>query len=211
MNRYVVIDLEMCKTFKSAQNRRMNYRYELIQIGAVVLDENYKEIDSFVTYVSPEFGKIDGFINQLTGISREDTRSAPTAKLALEALADRIPKDATIVAWSQNDEHQIRNEMMRKGFDVPRLSESFGSWTDCQQIFGGKLNTNKRYKLSEALSIADIFYDEGAHDALVDARNTARLFAKLQSKEELVLSPYFIGTYADNACPSAPFSYCGCY
>ena len=39
---------------------------------------------------------------------------------------------------------------------------------------------NKKYKLSEALSIADISYDDGAHDALVDAKNTARLFAKTQ-------------------------------
>ena len=64
MNNYVVIDLEMCNTYKSIMNSKMNYKQELIQIGAVSLDENYDIIDSFVTYVSPEFGIVDGYIKQ---------------------------------------------------------------------------------------------------------------------------------------------------
>lgn len=72
-------------------------------------------------------------------------------------------------------------------------------------MFGHKLNTNKRYKLSEALSIADICYDEGAHDALVDARNTARLFAKIQSGKEFELSPYFISASVSSTSSINPF------
>ena len=74
-------------------------------------------------------------------------------------------------------------------------------------MFGRKLNTNKKYKLSEALSIADICYDDGAHDALVDARNTARLFAKIQSEEEFELSPYFISASEEPFHSLNPFSY----
>ena len=76
-------------------------------------------------------------------------------------------------------------------------------------MFGNKLNTNKKYKLSEALSIADICYDDGAHDALIDARNTARLFAKIQSEEELKLSPYFISASEDPSRSINPFVYRG--
>ena len=192
MNNYVVIDLEMCNTYKSIMNSKMNYKQELIQIGAVSLDENYNVIDSFVTYVSPEFGTVDGYIKQLTGISKEDTKNAHSSKEALESFVSWLPEDAQIVAWSRNDEKQIRSELHRKHFDIPELRETFGTWIDCQQMFGRKLNTNKKYKLFEALSIADICYDDGMHDALVDARNTARLFAKIKSGEEFELSPYFI-------------------
>ena len=69
-------------SFKS----RMHYSHELIQIGAVSLNENYEVIDSFVSYVAPEFGMVDGYINQLTGISKEDTKNAPSSKDALEAF-----------------------------------------------------------------------------------------------------------------------------
>ena len=206
MANYVVIDLEMCNTYKSIMNSKMRYKQELIQIGAVSLDENYEVIDSFVTYVSPEFGMVDGYINQLTGISKDDTKNAPSAKDALESFVSWLPKDVQIVAWSKNDERQIQNELHRKNFDVPELRQTFGTWTDCQQMFGKKLNTNKKYKLSEALSIADICYDDGAHDALVDARNTARLFAKIQTEEKFALSPYFISADETCTCTINPFS-----
>lgn len=47
------------------------------------------------------------------------------------------------------------------------------------------------YKLSEALVAADIIYEDGAHDGLVDAYNTALLFAKMERETELVLNPYY--------------------
>ena len=51
--------------------------------------------------------------------------------------------------------------------------------------------------MSEALAITDIFYDENAHDALVDAQNTAELFIKMATEEELVLSPYYTNSIND--------------
>ena len=53
------------------------------------------------------------------------------------------------------------------------------------------MNAQKNYKLSEALIIADIDYDEGEHDALVDAKNTAQLFIKMEREPVLVLNPYY--------------------
>ena len=192
MSNYVVLDLEMCNTYKTARNKQMNYKQELIQIGAVSLDDNYNVIDSFVTYVSPEFGVVDGWISQLTGISKNDVKHAPSAREALAAFVAWLPEGAQIVAWSDNDERQIRSEMRRKEFDIPLLSQTFGTWIDCQQMFGDKFKTSKKYKLSEALAIANVCYDDGAHDALVDSRNTARLFEKLKSNEEFEVSPYFV-------------------
>ena len=53
------------------------------------------------------------------------------------------------------------------------------------------MNAQKNYKLSEALIIADIDYDEHEHDALVDAKNTAQLFIKMQCEPELKLNKYY--------------------
>ena len=192
MGGYIIIDLEMCKTYRNEINGKARYNRELIQIGAVALDESLEVVDSFVTYVSPEFGAVDAFINRLTGISREDTAKAPDAREALAAFAAWLPEGAQIVAWSDNDERQIGKELKRKGFDVPELSRTFGTWIDCQQMFGERMGRKKDYNLTEALLIANIAYDDGAHNALVDARNTARLFKKLMLEEDFEVSPYFI-------------------
>ena len=54
------------------------------------------------------------------------------------------------------------------------------------------MGSKDAYNLTEALNIADISYEDGAHDGLVDARNTARLYAKMQREEELTLNRYYM-------------------
>lgn len=206
MSHYVVLDLEMCKTYRSEINEKMKYKHELIQIGAVALNEKYEITDTFVTFVSPEYGAVDRFINHLTGISKKDTDNAPSSEEALNRFATWLPEDAVLVAWSDSDERQIKRELERKGFDVTRLSNSFGSWIDCQRLFSEKLSSTRKYKLSEALYLAAIFCDDGAHDALIDARNTARLFKKLCTEQELCLSPYLITEADMSAISFNPFA-----
>ena len=54
--KYVVLDLEMCKVPKSLRNETYRWCYETIQIGAVLLDENYDVKKKFSTFVRPEYG-----------------------------------------------------------------------------------------------------------------------------------------------------------
>ena len=194
MSNYVIVDLEMCNVPRGARREVFHASSELIQIGAVLIDENYHIKDSFMTYVEPQFGAIDSFIQRLTGITRKHTEHAPSTKDALELFANWLPDDACLVAWSGNDRSQIQREIKGKEINIPRLDMYMGEeyWIDCQALFADRLDSNKCYRLSEALAIADIEYDEGAHDALIDARNTAKLFEKVQREEVITLSPYLI-------------------
>lgn len=204
MSKYVIVDLEMCNVPKGLNRDAFNPKSELIQIGAVVVDESLEITDEFMTLVSPEFGVIDNYIEKLTGISRKDVQGAPRAKEALEMFMCWLPTDATLVSWSENDEYQIRKETEAKGIVVEGLDDYFDGWIDCQEMFREKMNAQKRYRLSEALIIADIDFDEGEHDALVDARNTARLFTKMEREPVLSLSPYYCHQAEDTI--SSPFA-----
>ena len=191
MSKYVIVDLEMCNVPKGIEREAYNWRNELIQIGAVVVDESLNITDEFMTLVSPEFGVIDNFIEKLTGISRKAVQGAPKVKEALELFVNWMPSDAVLVSWSENDESQIRKEIEAKNIFIEGLDDYLDTWVDCQKTFGEKMNAQKNYKLSEALIIADIDYDEGEHDALVDAKNTAQLFVKMEREPVLVLNPYY--------------------
>ena len=90
-----------------------------------------------------------------------------------------------------SDEVQIRHEITSKEIEIAGLEELLDNWIDCQQTFAEKMHTQRCYRLSEALVAADIVYEDGAHDGLVDAYNTALLFAKMEREEELVLNPYY--------------------
>lgn len=191
MCKYAVVDLEMCNVPYGVSKSKYRWARETIQIGAVLLNESLEIIDEFVTYVAPQYGFIDTFINNLTGISRGDIAKAPEIREALKDFVEWLPEDTKVVSWSNNDEVQIRHEIEAKQISVERVDEILENWIDCQKTFAEKMNNQRCYKLSEALVAADINYEEGAHDGLVDAYNTALLFAKMERESELVLNPYY--------------------
>ena len=150
MSKYVIVDLEMCRVPKGFKRENFKCACELIEIGAVLLDDSYEIIDRFKTYVSPEYGEVDSFIQKLTGITKADTINAPSTKEALEAFVNWLPEDAILVSWSDNDERQIRKEVELKNLEVPGLERYLESWEDCQKTFSEKMNSQKNYRLSEA-------------------------------------------------------------
>ncbi len=92
MSQYAVVDLEMCKVPNESKKGKYPYSHETIQIGAVLLDDSYEIKEKFVTYVSPQYGYIDNFISNLTGIHRNDVKDAPLMKEALQRFVDWLPK-----------------------------------------------------------------------------------------------------------------------
>ena len=197
MCQYAVVDLEMCKVPYGVRKDKYRWANETIQIGAVLLNDSLEIEDKFVTYVLPQFGFIDTYINNLTGISRSDVSNAPNMKEALQKFVNWLPEDVKVISWSKNDELQIRHEVEAKDICIEGLADILDSWVDCQEIFGEKMNSRKCYKLSEALIAADIMYEDGAHDGLVDAYNTALLFAKMEKEPELILNPYYQHAISD--------------
>lgn len=80
---YLVIDLEMCKVPRDYRSRSYKYANETIQIGAALLDEEFKRIGTLSQYVHPEYGVIDHFIEKLTGIRNSQVKKAPKLQEAL--------------------------------------------------------------------------------------------------------------------------------
>lgn len=198
MSKYVIVDLEMCRVPKWFKRENYKSACEVIEIGAVLLNDAYEIVDRFKTYVSPEYGEIDRYIQKLTGISKANTADAPSTKEALELFVNWLPEDAILVSWSDNDEKQIRKEVELKNLKVPGLKKHLDNWEDCQKTFGKKMNSTKNYGLLEALIITDIDYDENIHDGLVDAENTAMLFAKMQKEPKLKLISCYMTEDEDN-------------
>ena len=67
--KYVVIDLEMNPIASVYMAERAICKLEVIEIGAILLDEAYQEIGSFVTLVKPYFNsRIEKRYEKLTGI-----------------------------------------------------------------------------------------------------------------------------------------------
>lgn len=189
MSKYVVVDLEMCKVAKNRRTESFTLGTEIIQIGAALLDEGYEVLDTFNRYVAPAYGQIDAFIHDLTGIGKMDVKHAQDLETVLHDFMEWLPDgDVKAVSWSRTDELQLSYELKAKQISIAGMDKLLKQWIDCQKTFGEKMNTNRSYKLSEALVATDIVTEGQEHDGLSDAYNTALLFAKMQREDVLQLN-----------------------
>lgn len=193
MSYYVIVDLEMCRVPKM-QRQQYKYKHEVIQIGAALMDSDLNIIDTFNEYVKPEFGYLDSFISKLTGIQVDDLEKADTIQIVLNRFMAWLPQNDIVIpiSWSDSDELQLRHELTEKAIPIgERFGQMLFNWIDCQPQFSRKMKMKKQYSLEEALIATDICTEGRAHNGLVDAYNTALLYAKMQNEDELVLNKYY--------------------
>ena len=193
MKHYVVLDFEMCKVPRGARCKEYHRANEIIQLGAVLMDEEFNIVDEFNYYVKPQYGSLDSFISTLTGITKEMIIGAESLEIVLDKFAEWIPGgEVEFVAWSENDQYQLYGEIQSKGIQNSRLNELSENWIDSQKIYAEKVDNERCYSLSEALLACDIDTKGRAHDGLDDAYNTGLLFAKLMTEKELVLNKLYM-------------------
>lgn len=180
--KYVVIDLEMNPIAAVHTAERKICKLEVIQIGAVLLDEKYQEIGSFVTLVKPRFNScIERRYEKLTGIKTEMTASAPYFENALDMFFDwcsNVPDEIQIIQWSENDFAQFSKEIQLKNIQLSNQNQMYMNvpWLDFQAEYGHTLGLAHNISLKDAVMYAGEDFCGRQHDALVDARNTADLF-----------------------------------
>lgn len=178
--KYIVVDLEMNSLAKEYKEERAQCGMEIIEIGAVVLDEQYQEVDSFKTLVKPQFNdEINPYYERLTGISTVMVATAPVFEEALKLFCswcNSINDDIQIYQWSETDMAQIICEINLKKIVLEKKNQMLLSgWLDFQKEFGEKLNLSNAISLKNAVMYAGIEFEGAEHDALDDARNTATL------------------------------------
>lgn len=190
---YLVIDLEMCKVPRDYRSKRYKYANETIQIGAVLLDEEFKRIGTLSQFVHPEHGVIDYFIENLTGIKNGQVKHAPRLQEALLHMLNWIgDREYKVYAWSGSDRVQILHEIKAKNIVDEKIASFMeeSRWVDYQDIFMKRYEMSRKMSLEEALGRADIDPEGRFHDGLNDAVNTGLLIEKLELNPNYQLVSY---------------------
>ena len=183
--RHIVIDLEFTPIPKKFVEQRAILKNEIIQIGAVLLDSNYRKISTFSTYVKPEYAAhIKPSVSKLTGITDTDLENAPSLKEAVEKMTAWIGTDkrTRVYSWSDTDLYQLEDECYLKGIPFP---ENMRRWMDFQAVWSRLLCTRQKLSLKNAVTSANgQFMGTMAHTALYDAMATAELLIMATAKKE---------------------------
>lgn len=185
----VFLDFEMNPISKEFKIDRDLCRSEVIQIGAVAVDESDRLVGDYEQMVKPEFSQaIKPHIFRLTGITSDMVNEGLSFEAAIkdlvvwcETVSDHGPYE--IYAWSDNDLIQLQQEMLVKDltyfFDWPFMNV----WTDFQYIFGDLLELSSPMSLDKAVQALDLDFIGNQHSALSDARNTAKIYQMVQDQE----------------------------
>ncbi|MGI6096339.1 MAG: exonuclease domain-containing protein [Lachnospiraceae bacterium] len=190
---YLVIDLEMCRVPRDYRNKAYHYAYETIQIGAVLLNEEFKQVGTIREYVHPEHGVIDPFIEKLTGIKNSQVKKAPCIGEALVHMIDWIgDREYKVYAWSESDRNQLLHEITAKQITDESVDAFMmeDRWVDYQMVFSQRFQLTRRISLEEALGRADIDPKGKFHDGMDDAVNTGLLVEKLEMNPDYQLISY---------------------
>lgn len=185
--KYVVVDLEMNPVAQEYKEEKKISRMEIIEIGAVIMDESFLVLGEFKTLVKPMYNtEIYKKYETLTGISTQMVSGAPSFVTAYEMFVnwcESYDDDYEIYAWSENDYNQVVAEMKQKNYTNDAKLRPLMHWYDFQKEYTDKLGLERILSLEKALDYAGVTFAGRRHDALYDAKNTAELFAIVRNEE----------------------------
>ena len=190
---YIILDLEWNQpisyhspAYKSVGGKLL---FEMIQIGAVKVDERLKVVDSFSQLIQPQhYVRLHPRIARITHISQDDLADAPAFNDAMRAFVDWCGEDYALLTWGCDDISVLSQNMTFFQCDIP-----LGKIYDAQQLFGTVTgNAKERKGLKAAMEQMEIEPDESAmpfHNAVNDAYYTALVFAKMPEPEKVLNYP----------------------
>lgn len=146
---------------------------EIVEIGAVKLDENFCPMDEIRIFIKPQYySKMHKEIVALTGIRDQDLDERGVSfPEGYQQFIDWCGEEYAFMTWSMNDMPMLIDNMILHGIDISDLPECY----DIQRIFSREIMRGEtRYSLDTALTLMKEKGDS-AHDALHDARNTAKI------------------------------------
>ena len=182
---YVIFDLEWNNVYGRKINGFIN---EIIEIGAVKLDEDLNEISTFSSFVKPSIGKkLRGSVKKLTNITNDDVLGGEPFTQAFSDFRKWIGSQPTLIlTWGDGDIRVlIENYKYLNGIAfIPFLTD----YVDLQSVVQRRVKTEKGQqiglgKAAEALGVDDTTFSH--HRALDDSKLSAECFKKVFDFNEL--------------------------
>ncbi len=181
----VILDLEWNTAYSRKEQRFVN---EIIEFGAVKLNERLKVVSDFQMFVKSRLSKrLRGAVKQLTHISNEQLQqNGKDFETVMERFTKWAGKNTLILTWSNTDLYTLMDNcrLFLGSRKIPFLHQ----YADLQAYVQKKIrwNAGNQLGLSAAAEAMNVPSDDiDLHRAKGDSLLCARILQKCYDKEQL--------------------------
>ena len=180
---FVIMDLEWNNSFNKMTQKFMN---EIIEIGAVKLEEQLNEVGKFSELIRPVISKkLRSRIKNLTNISNEEVRTGRHFEEVIRDFEEWVGDDAVVMSWGDTD---LRTLLTNFKWFLKKNSVTFiDKYADLQKYCQCFINMEnvQQAGLSYAAECLEIDPEKYPHHrALDDSVLSAECFKKVYNEEK---------------------------
>lgn len=192
MGDYIVFDLEWNQGEAPVTRNGKTLAFEIVEIGAVKLNENREKIGEFSRLIKPQ---IHRHMHRITGklihLSMEDLEDGEIFQVVAGEFLRWCGDDPKFCSWGPLDLTEFQRNL--DFFGMPLLSDRPLAFYDVQKLYSLAYDDGRsRKSLEAAIEDRGIKKDIPFHRALADAEYTAKVFATF---DEEILSRVSFDTY----------------
>ncbi|MDQ7093811.1 3'-5' exonuclease [Desulfosporosinus sp. PR] len=175
---YIVFDLEfnMFFRFKEGDQANPGLKNEIIQIGAVKLNQQLEQIGEFNLLIKPVvYKRLNPYVKKKTNIDMSRIIPRRPFLQAMESFKAWMGNEAVLCSWGQDDILGLRENCSYFGFNA-LIFDRFINIQKIYMEFGG---LSKQPSLESAVDGLEIEKSLPFHDAFSDAAYTGDVFRKI--------------------------------
>jgi len=177
---YIVLDLEWNQSSTKAGEKEIPF--EVIEIGAVKLNEKRQQVDRFSELIKPQiYTRMHQITGRLIHLKMAELKNGKPFPEVMKRFLNWCGEEYRFVTWGSLDLVELQRNMQYHQMEP--LSEGPFPFFDAQKLFSLAYEDGKsRRNLEYAVDFLHIKKDIPFHRALDDAYYTARVMETLQDE-----------------------------
>lgn len=179
---YIVFDLEWNQSNTGKEKRVRDIPFEIIEIGAVKLNDKLEIIGKFNRLIKPQvYHEMHYITRSLIHLRIEELQNEAFFEEAAKDFLTWCGEDYIFCTWGPLDLTELQRNM--KFYGMPPLSDKPIKFYDVQKLFSIAYEDKKsRRTLEHAIDYLDIPKDIPFHRAFSDAYYTAKVLARIDKE-----------------------------
>lgn len=190
---YIVFDLEWNQSPGGKKDSNSRLPFEIIEIGAVKLNEQLETVDSFQRLIKPQvYNWIHDSIHEVIHVDYKDLMKGTPFPQAAREFLEWCGPQYRFFTWGNQDVMELQRNL--KYYEMMHLLPGPVTYYDVQKLFGIRYESKKeRRALEYAIDYLQIVKNQDFHRALADAYYTGEVLKKIEP--ECILPNYSIDVY----------------